>query len=313
MITKTHSAVRRFGRGSTADKWLGWHVGNARGGLPDVLIIEELSLLGLNLWTDVCTAFISGRAHKEQFILADDLFQLQPPKNTWCGAPVHKHALKNSDLLYQLAGGTRVFLNRNVRSDTVIYQFAMSLRADGIEFSERLAQAKALFPSTDRVPDTVLVLSHAKRELYNTEINLKKKPDDAIFLERTKRRSKDDCRAQDMWIWKGMIVLGQEKPCFKSQLYKVMDWDNNKVTLETVEFTQVNGEIPEGKTLEVCRHTATDAIRMMHAVTYCRSQGLTLQGVIVLADTDSQHFEIEHLNLGLTRGTHSSLVEIRDC
>ena len=110
-----------------------------------------------------------------------------------------------------------------------------------------------------------------------------------------------------------MIVLGQEKPCLKSQLYKVMDWDNNTVTLETVECTQVNGEIPEGKTLAVCRHTATDAIRMMHAVTYCRSQGLTLQGVIVLADTDSQHFEIEHLNLGVTRGTHSSLVEIRGC
>ena len=78
-----------------------------------------------------------------------------------------------------------------------------------------------------------MVLSHAKRELYNTEINLKKKPDDAIFLERTKRRSKDDCRAQDMWIWKDMIVLGQEKPCLKSQLNKVMDWDDNKVTLET--------------------------------------------------------------------------------
>ena len=75
----------------------------------------------------------------------------------------------------------------------------------------------------------------------------------------------------------------------------------------------MNGEMPEGKTLEICRRTATDAIRMMHAVTYCRSQGLTLQGVIVLADTDSPHFEIEHLNLGLTRGTHSSLVEIRDC
>ena len=96
-------------------------------------------------------------------------------------------------------------------------------------------------------------------------------------------------------------------------LYEVCSIDETHVVLKGVMNTKANGEKPEGPTVLVPRRTATDAFRPSHAATYCRSQGLTLQGLIVLADVNSKHFEIEHLNLGVTRATHSSLVEIGNC
>ena len=77
--------------------------------------------------------------------------------------------------------------------------------------------------------------------------------------------------------------------------------------------TRADGVKPQGVLCRVPWKTATDAFRMGHSVTYCRSQGLTLQGLVVLADVGSAHFDLEHLNLGVTRATDSSLVEIRDC
>ena len=95
-------------------------------------------------------------------------------------------------------------------------------------------------------------------------------------------------------------------------LYEVISCGET-VVLKGVMNVRANGEKPEGPTVVVPRKTATDAFRMSHSVTYCRSQGLTLQGLIALADVNSEHFEIEHLNLGVTRATHSTIVEIRDC
>jgi hypothetical protein len=101
VIGKTNACLRRFGEGKTADKWLFFHVTKGLGSMPDVLFVEEISLIGLNLWTSICTAFMSGKHKKIQVILCGDLFQLRPPKFTHCGAPIAKHALKESDLFFQ--------------------------------------------------------------------------------------------------------------------------------------------------------------------------------------------------------------------
>jgi hypothetical protein len=288
--------------------------------MPDVLFVEEISLIGLNLWTSICTAFMSGNHHKIQVILCGDLFQLRPPKFTHCGAPIKKHALKESDLFFQLAGGFRCFLDRNMRSDPVIFAFAKSLRLPDAELAERLAHAREIFKVTDRTPDTVLVLSNDKRIQMNKEVNEKRRkelqqPEDAVFLELSGAKCKDDCMPQPQWCWPGLMVIGHQKPCEKAMLYEVVSIGESTLILKGVMNARADGETPEGPRVVVPRISATDAFRPGHAVTYCRSQGLTLQGLqglIVLADVTSRNFEIEHLNLGVTRATKSSFVEIRD-
>jgi hypothetical protein len=69
VIGKTNACLRRFGEGKTADKWLFFHVTKGLGLMPDVLFVEEISLIGLNLWTSICTAFMSGKHKKIQVIL----------------------------------------------------------------------------------------------------------------------------------------------------------------------------------------------------------------------------------------------------
>ena len=157
------------------------------------------------------------------------------------------------------------------------------------------------------------MLSHAKRKRFNREINDLKRPEDAIYLELSGTRCKDDCEPQAQWCWPGQVVVGQQKPCEKSCIYEVVSCDVANVVLRAETNVRANGEKPEGATVVVPRKIATDAFRMCHSVTYCKSQGLTLRGLIVLADVNSEHFEIEHLNLGVTRATHSSLVELRSC
>ena len=96
-------------------------------------------------------------------------------------------------------------------------------------------------------------------------------------------------------------------------MYEVTSVDGDEIHLKSFHSVRANGEVPEGSIVRVKKTVATDAFRMAHAITYCRCQGLTMQGVICLADVNSPHFTLEHLNLGITRATHSSLVEIREC
>jgi len=311
IIAKTHSACRRFGGDGveTADKWLNKYVGKACGPLPDVLFIEEISMIDLRLWGYISTLF---QTRKCQIVLSGDLFQLKPPKNTWNGSDVPRHAFRDSDLLYELADGNRCFLDANMRSDPVIFEFAKTLRQPGACLQERLAEAREIFPPTKMIPDHVLVLSHSKRVDYNGQYNALKKPVDAMFLEIPNLKCRDDCQPQSMWIWPGMKLMGQKTAkskgakqtpyCVKSMMYEVVSCDKDIITVKSAD-----GEVSAIPTASAC-----DLLRLCDALTYARAQGLTLSGRIVLADTTKEHFEMEHLNMGVTRATHSSLVEIRD-
>jgi hypothetical protein len=251
------------------------------------------------------------QTRKCQLVLSGDLFQMKPPKNTWNGSEIQRHALRDSDLLYELAGGNRCFLDANMRSDPIIFEFAKTLRQPGACLQERLAAAKVLFPATQRIPDHVLVLCHSKRVDFNRQYNALKKPVGAMHVEKpASLKCRDDCQPQPMWVWPGQKLMGQKtmkvgknKPyCVKSTMYEVVSCDENIITVKTAE-----GEVSAIPTDKAC-----DLLRLCDAITYMRAQGLTLSGVIVLADTHKDHFEIEALNMGITRATHSSLVEIRD-
>ena len=309
IIAKTNSAVQNFGGDGvqTASKWLYWHVSKGNGDLPDVLFIEEISMIDTQLWGYISTLFQAGNRHKVQIVLAGDLFQLSPPKNTWNGNDVPKHALRDSDLLYELAGGNRCFLDTNQRSDEIIFAFAKSLRQPGADLKERLAAAKEMFKMKlpARIPDHILVMSHAKRMRYCEQLNNLKKPQGAMKVEKPATLNcRDECQLQSMYVWPGMKIMGQKTVkdvCVKSQMYEVVSCDDKAINIRS------NGVISVVPTSRAC-----ELLRLTDALTYQRAQGLTLSGLVVLADTTNAHFELEHLNMGVTRATHSDLVEIRD-
>ena len=228
IIAKTNSAVRNFGGEDceTANKWLYWHVSKGSGNLPDVLFVEEISMIDTNLWGYLSTLFQAGRNHKCQILLSGDLFQISPPKNTWNGCDIQKRALRDSDLLFELAGGNRCYLDTNQRSDDIIFAFAKSLRQPGADLKERLAAAKQQFgirlPA--RIPDHILCMSHAKRMSKCEQYNSLKKPQGAIHFEKPTTSCRDECQPQAMWVWVGQKLMGQKTVkdvCVKSQIYEV--------------------------------------------------------------------------------------------
>ena len=251
--------------------------------------------------------FQAGNRHKVQIILAGDLFQISPPKNTWNGNDIVRHALRDSDLLYELAGGNRCFLDTNQRSDEVIFTFAKSLRQPGADVKERLAAAKLQFKMQlpARIPDHILVMSHHKRMRYCEQLNNLNKPEGAMKVEKPATLNcRDECQPQSMYVWPGMKIMGQKTlkdVCVKSQMYEIVTCDDKAFRIRT------NGAISIVPTSRAC-----ELLRLTDALTYQRAQGLTLAGLVVLADTNHAHFELEHLNVGVTRATHSNLVEIRD-
>ena len=90
--------------------------------------------------------------------------------------------------------------------------------------------------------------------------------------------------------------------CVKSQMYEIVSCDD-----KAIKITSVSGA---GFVVPTAR--ACELLRLTDALTYQRAQGLTLSGLVVLADTNHANFELEHLNMGVTRATHSDRVEIRD-
>jgi hypothetical protein len=290
IIAKTNSAVRNFGTEGceTANKWLYWHVSKGTGNMPDVLFVEEISMIDTNLWGYLASLFQAGRNHKVQIVLSGDLFQISPPKNTWNGCDIPKRALRDSDLLFELAGGNRCYLDTNQRSDEIIFAFAKSLRQPGAELKERLAAAKLQFgirlPA--RIPDHVLCMSHSKRMRYREQLNTVKKPHDAVHFEKPPTTCRDECQPQAMWVWVGQKLMGQKTVkdvCVKSQMYEVVG-----CTEQGVQIRDREGVVSRVSTAKVC-----ELLRLTDALTYQRAQGLTLSGLVVLADTDNNpHFEV---------------------
>ena len=127
-------------------------------------------------------------------------------------------------------------------------------------------------------------------------------------LELPPHNIRDETEPQAMWIWPGMRVVGQRKPCVKSLMYDVVACDAETLVLRQVDFSLNAKEHP---TIAVPTAKACLAFVMSFATTYCRAQGLQYSGVVPLGDSDNKNFSLEMLNMGISRALHSSLVEIR--
>ena len=119
---------------------------------------------------------------------------------------------------------------------------------------------------------------------------------------------RDETQPQSMWIWPGMRVVGQRKPCVKSTMYDVVSCDDNEIVLRQVDFGLI---AREATMITVPTSKACLAFVMSFATTYCRAQGLQYSGLVCLSDCENQNFTLEMLNMGITRALGSTLVEIR--
>ena len=292
VIAKTHAQVQNAEGDCTADRLL-WRYLN-QGRCPfDVIVVEELSQLGVNLWAELAKAKLLGVS----FICLGDFNQFGAICDVWKGVRVAEDALENSDLLRELCPH-RITLVENKRSDPPLFEWYASLIPGGSRYElsmcQVLAEARAAFPPEDGHARWNLVISHARRLRINRALNLAEEHPDRVLVA---SGGKGD--GEDWWCFPGLVLIGALKTgrVTKGLMYTVSAVSETHVVLE-------DGEI------SLTHHAASHALRLTYAITYASCQGLTLPGRLRLWDTRSPHFSRKHLFVGLSRATAADFVEV---
>jgi hypothetical protein len=160
---------------------------------------------------------------------------------------------------------------------------------------EALAEARLMFPKTNRRALYTLTMSHKRRIQINRRENLFLKPKCAIHIKAPLFFSRGANMSQSMWVWPGLRLIGGGSKCLKGVFVIVEE--------VTDEFISISG----GQKLT--HADAVRSLRLCSALTYASVQGLTLKGLIRL-ETDSLNFTLKHLYIGSSRATCSSLLEV---
>ena len=104
--------------------------------------------------------------------------------------------------------------------------------------------------------------------------------------------------------WPGTGLIGSDnehKNVVNGALLDVVGVDGDDVQIRDIETEE---EFPMSAA-QVAKHT-----RLRWAVTYPAVQGRTLKGTVRLWDTNSKHFTLEALYIGVSRATNGSLVTV---
>jgi hypothetical protein len=288
IVAKTHAAVQNIGcDAKTCDHWVRKHV-RAGGVHCHTLVVEELTQINVQLWSDLALCRFKGVS----FVCAGDFGQFPPICEHWCGSPVSEGALEHSDMLFEMCGGNRLTLTENMRSDAKLFEAYTTL---GNDLQEALQKARALFPVTDRPARYTLTISHKNRMRINRLRNMEDAASwESVFLKAPKE-TRGGNQPQDMILWKGLQLIGAGHRCLKGLFYEV-----EEVNEKIVQLTSG---------LVLTHEQAVQSLRLCYALTYASCQGLTLPGVVRL-DTESDHFTLKHLYVGLSRATAADLVEV---
>jgi hypothetical protein len=295
VIAKTHCAVQNVGCDAvTADHWVRKHV-RAGGSHCHVLVIEEVSMIDVQLWADISLVRMTGT----QIICCGDFGQYQAVAESWCGCPVSEGSLENSHMLLEMCDGNRLTLTENKRSDAKLFDFYTGLRcgmADARDLQGALTDARRLFPANDGTtrPDFTLTMSHKRRVVINRQQNQLLKPSDATFI-RAPVATRAGNQPQSMWIWPGMQLIGAGGKCLKGLFYTV------ETIMDDVLFLNTGQKLTRGECVR--------SLRLAYALTYASCQGLTLKGRVRL-ETDSPNMTLRHLYVGISRATAADLVEV---
>ena len=268
-----------------------------------MIVVEEMSQLNTYLWNDLAKVALKG----VQFVLLGDWAQMDAVLDTWAGMAVKDGTLEKSDLMHELAGGHRLTLTRNRRSDPPLFDFYVGLKCgtpEARDLREALCEARAMFPVTDKMAEYTLCISHTNRVEINRVMNKKLKPKGAILYN----YRGDDDKQQSIYIWQGMQLIGSGGKCKKCVLHYVDEVtdDNLLVHYKVNNEEGVETQVP----VKLTQAAALKCLRPAWALTFASVQGLTLRGRVRLLDTDHSHFVLKHLYVGSSRATAASLLEV---
>ena len=148
--------------------------------------------------------------------------------------------------------------------------------------------------------DLNLTLSHRKRIAINRRVNLHKKPSDAVFLPCPKLKRLSQNAPQEMWLWKGLDLLG----CVPIGKYDVRNGVSYIIERRTMSMLHFEGGVTLSK---------EDTVQMMwlsHAMTYASVQGHETEGTLALHDCNSPNMTLKHLYVALSRAKKSPAVRV---
>jgi len=204
-----------------------------------------------------------------------------------------------------MAGGNVVTLTECKRSEAQLYDFYASLIPGGsrheLPLADCLRAAKEQF-HYDGPCRWNLVISHQKRKRINKELNLRHKPEGAVWLE-VKAKSTGANAAQSMFLWPGLQLFGclaGEKKGVRNQcLYTVKELGEDTATFEELDGAAFTHE------------QVRQWFRLSYAQTYASCQGTEFDGPLRLWDTTNAHFTRRHLFVALSRAKQAAFVDVR--
>ena len=129
-----------------------------------------------------------------------------------------------------------------------------------------------------------LCISHRKRIQLNREANERERRAHPAVLV----RAGTNARAQDMWVWPGLRLLG----CAGHRLIR------NGVLYEVEAVGDDSITVGEGRRTF---QQAVTSLRLAYAQTYASCQGTEFSGSVALFDTTNRHFSRRHLFVALSR------------
>ena len=186
----------------------GHHCGGEAGPSGGSLVIEEVTQLDAGLWADIACVSMDRSV---RFLLMGDFKQLPAVLDSFAGSRVER-ALKDSDLLHDLASGYCHELLENQRSDERIFRFIGWLRvgeAEEVPLAEAVRVARREFPRPQTEhPDVCLVISHAHRVQINERENRRLAPQKAVLIEHKEAGAPTTNSPQSMRVWPGLKLVG---------------------------------------------------------------------------------------------------------
>ena len=153
-------------------------------------------------------------------------------------------------------------------------------------------------------PETTLCITHWYRERVNAEVNLKLRVahPEAVFVDMPKDFPAGTAnKPQDMYLWPGIILMAkvpsEDKKLKNGFRYMVLSFEGG--TVELVKLDKDDAGSGDGFELSV--RDVANKLRLTHAITYFSSQARTITGSLRLMETNSKHFNIRCLIVGLGR------------
>ena len=258
----------------------------------DVLVVEEVSQIEVQLWADICKFSL---AEGVSFILCGDWSQFQPIGEHWAGSIVPEGALEKSNMIKELVGSNRLTLKENKRSDQVLYNFYTSISNRPV--SEALEDARRLFPVTDQLATTTLVISHSRRKFLNARRNAQDAPSNAVFFKAPIGAKSTGNGPQSCFMWPGLRMIGTGGMVKKG-------------VFVTITHVTQDGDVTLDNGAQLTKEQAIRSIRLTTALTYASVQGLTLEGRVRMECTASKFLSWRHSYVGSSRATAHHLLEV---